>query len=247
MRIDLTLLAGAATGLGLASRAAPAQDLPACENCADGMTIVSWGGAYQASQQKAYAEPYVAETGINVIWDESSNEAVAKLRAQIEAGNVTWDLVDVEGPDSQRLCDEGLAAEIDFDTALAPGDRRLDPDRRLRRQPDQRVLHPADRLLDDLRLPHRRGRVERQGARQRLRRLRPRELPRQAQPGEAPKKNLEWALLCDGVAKDELYDVLSTEEGVRARARQARHHQGQRRLVVGRRRDAAAPRRQARW
>ena len=29
-----------------------------------------------------------------------------------------------------------------------------------------------------------------------------------------PKKNLEWALLCDGVAKDELYDVLSTDEGV---------------------------------
>jgi putative spermidine/putrescine transport system substrate-binding protein len=28
------------------------------------------------------------------------------------------------------------------------------------------------------------------------------------------KKNLEWALLCDGVAKDELYDVLETDEGV---------------------------------
>ncbi len=124
MRMRLhTLLAGAATGLGLAfATAAPAQELPACENCADGMTIVSWGGAYQASQLKAYVEPYVAETGINVVWDESSSDAVAKLRAQNEAGNVTWDLVDVEGPDSQRLCDEGLAAEIDADTALKPGD-----------------------------------------------------------------------------------------------------------------------------
>ena len=28
-----------------------------------------------------------------------------------------------------------------------------------------------------------------------------------------PKKNLEWALLCDGVAKEELYDVLSTAGG----------------------------------
>ena len=25
-----------------------AQDLPPCENCADEMTVVSWGGAYQA-------------------------------------------------------------------------------------------------------------------------------------------------------------------------------------------------------
>ena len=29
-----------------------------------------------------------------------------------------------------------------------------------------------------------------------------------------PKKNLEWALLCDGVAKEDLYDVLSTTRGV---------------------------------
>jgi putative spermidine/putrescine transport system substrate-binding protein len=29
-----------------------------------------------------------------------------------------------------------------------------------------------------------------------------------------PKKNLEWALLCDGVEKADLYDVLDTEEGV---------------------------------
>jgi putative spermidine/putrescine transport system substrate-binding protein len=28
-----------------------------------------------------------------------------------------------------------------------------------------------------------------------------------------PINNMEWALLCDGVAKDEVYDVLETEEG----------------------------------
>ena len=162
--MTLRLLLGA-TALAILPIATGAQDLPACENCADAMTVVSWGGAYQVSQQKAYTEPYAAITGTSFTWDESSNEAVAKLRAQNEAGNVTWDLVDVEGPDSQRLCDEGLAAEIDADTVLDARRRRLDPDRRLRRQPDQRVLHPADRLLDDLRLPHRRRRVGRQGAR----------------------------------------------------------------------------------
>ena len=68
---------------------------------ADSMTLVSWGGAYQASQQKAYVEPYLAaNSGVSATWDESSSEAVAKLRAQNEAGNVTWDLVDAvnEGP-----------------------------------------------------------------------------------------------------------------------------------------------------
>jgi spermidine/putrescine-binding protein len=54
-----------------------------------------------------------------VIWDESSAEAVAKLRAMNEAGNVTWDLVDVVAADAIRLCDEGLAMEIDHDEMLA--------------------------------------------------------------------------------------------------------------------------------
>ena len=73
---------------------------------AESMTLVSWGGAYQASQTKAYSDPYTAANpDITIIWDESSAEAVAKLRAMNEAGNITWDLVDVEGADSIRLCD----------------------------------------------------------------------------------------------------------------------------------------------
>ena len=120
--MNVRLLIGA-SALALLPFVAVAQDadLKPCDDCADAMTVVSWGGAYQISQQKAYSEPYAAATGTAFTWDESSNEAAAKLRAQFEAGNVTWDLVDVEGPDSQRLCDEGLAMEIDFDTVLAPG------------------------------------------------------------------------------------------------------------------------------
>ena len=49
------------------------------------MTIVSWGGAYSKSQLKAYHEPYTAKTGVTIINDDSSAEAVAKLRAMNEA------------------------------------------------------------------------------------------------------------------------------------------------------------------
>ena len=63
---------------------------------AEDMTIVSWGGAYSSSQQNAYHDPYMAANpDVNIINDESSAEAVAKLRAMNEAGNVTWDVVDV--------------------------------------------------------------------------------------------------------------------------------------------------------
>ena len=84
------------------------------------MTLVSWGGAYQASQQNAYVAPYIENNGgVSAVWDESSAEAVAKLRAMNEAGNVTWDVVDVVAADAIRLCDEGLALEIDADVDLS--------------------------------------------------------------------------------------------------------------------------------
>jgi putative spermidine/putrescine transport system substrate-binding protein len=205
----------AATALAMLPIGAAAQEeLPPCENCADTMTVVSWGGAYQTSQQKAYSEPYAKLTGTKFVWDESSNEAVAKLRAQFEAGNVTWDLVDVEGPDSQRLCDEGLAAEIDADQVLKPGDDGSTPTEDF-----------GGSLINDCTIPQivfsttfgYRTDVAEWGGKV------PQDLcalfdletfPGKRALEKRPKKNLEWALLCDGVAKDELYDVLSTPEGV---------------------------------
>jgi len=84
------------------------------------LVVVSWGGAYSASQQNAYHEPWMAANpAIRIVNDDSSNEAVAKLRAMNEAGNVTWDLVDVVAADAIRLCDEGLALPVDHDAVLA--------------------------------------------------------------------------------------------------------------------------------
>ena len=113
MKLKTALLASAA---GLIALPAFADG-----HMADSMTLVSWGGAYQTSQIRAYSDPYAAmNDGLEVIWDESSAEAVARLRAMNEAGNVTWDVVDVVAADAIRLCDEGLAMEIDHDEVLAP-------------------------------------------------------------------------------------------------------------------------------
>ena len=93
MKLTNTLLAS--TALTFAAGMASAE-----AHMADEMTIVSWGGAYSNSQQKAYSEPYAEKTGVNIINDESSAEAVAKLRAMNEAGNISWDVVDVTAADS---------------------------------------------------------------------------------------------------------------------------------------------------
>ncbi len=214
MKLKSLLGATALTLAPLYGSFATAQDLPACDGCAESMVIMSWGGAYQASQLAAYVEPYAALTGVTVTWDEGSNEAIAKLRAADEAGNMTYDLVDVEGPDSQRACDEGLAEEIDFDVVLAAGTDGSTP-----------TADFGPSLINDCFVPqivfsttfgYRTDVAEWNGA-----------VPdsvcaifdTETFPGmrsleSRPKKNLEWALLCDGVAQADLYTVLSEEGGV---------------------------------
>ena len=79
---------------------------------AESITVVSWGGAYTQSQIKAYHEPFTAMTGI-AVRSEDYNGGLAEVKAQVEAGNVIWDLVDVEVSDLVRGCDEGLLEPID--------------------------------------------------------------------------------------------------------------------------------------
>jgi len=203
MKFKTLLLAGGASAM--MTTGAMALDL----------TFVSWGGAYQESQKNAYTEPYMEKNpDINVIWDESSAEAVAKLRAMNEAGNLTWDLVDVVASDAIRLCDEGLAEEIDFDEALAAA-------------PDGTPASDdfGDLIVSDCFIPQivysttfgYRSDVEEWGGKE------PDDIcdvfdletfPGKRSLEKRPINNMEWALLCDGVAKEDVYDVLETEEGV---------------------------------
>ncbi|MZR30665.1 extracellular solute-binding protein [Sneathiella litorea] len=178
---------------------------------ADEMTIVSWGGAYSTSQQKAYHEPYMEKTGIKIINDESSAEAVAKLRAMDEAGNVTWDLVDVVASDAIRLCDEGLAMEIDHDKVLANA-------------PDGT---PASKDFGDLIVSgcfipqivysttfgYRTDMVGDKKPTDICAIFDTKTWPGKRSLEKRPINNMEWALLCDGVAKEDVYDVLATPEG----------------------------------
>ena len=196
------------TALTAAAGMAHAQDM------ADDMTLVSWGGAYQNSQQKAYVEPYIEmNSDVTVTWDESSAEAVAKLRAMNEAGNITWDLVDVVAADAIRLCDEGLAMEIDFNEMLADGEDGSSAEDDF-----------GDMLVSDCYIPqivysttfgYRTDMVP-EGAEPPSKICDVFDL--ETYPGKRslekrPINNMEWALLCDGVAKDEVYDVLATPEG----------------------------------
>ena len=180
---------------------------------ANEMTLVSWGGSYQSSQDKAYVQPYIANNpGVKAVWDESSAEAVAKLRAMNEAGNVTWDLVDVVASDAMRLCDEGLAEEINHDEDLAA-------------TPDGTSASEdfGDLLVSDCFIPqivysttfgYRTDLVGAEAPTSVCDIFDLAKFPGKRSLQKRPIDNMEWALYCDGVAKDDIYDVLGTDEGV---------------------------------
>jgi putative spermidine/putrescine transport system substrate-binding protein len=95
--ITKTLVAGAISTAMLAGAAQAA------------VTLVSWGGGYSASQQKAYIDTY-SSGNVNMI---SYNGGLGEVRAQVESGNVQWDIVDVLPSQARTGCDEGLFEELD--------------------------------------------------------------------------------------------------------------------------------------
>ena len=88
------------------------------------ITVVSWGGAYTASQQKAYGDTWDG----NIHW-ENYNGGLGEVRAQVEADNVAWDIVDVLPHEGRVGCDEGLFEELPRDQfAPAPDGTPMDED-----------------------------------------------------------------------------------------------------------------------
>ena len=192
-------LAGTALGLGAASTVPAAGEL----------TVVSWGGAYTRSQVKAYHEPFTKETGIKVN-SEDYNGGIANIKAQVESGNVTWDVVDLEPSDVARACDEGLLEDIDHEMLESAPDGTPASEDFIAGtlQPCSAPLivwstvyaydsskfsgnQPATiaDFFDLEGFPGKRG-------------LR-----------KTPLVNLEWALMADGVPSGEVYGVLESEEG----------------------------------
>ena len=196
MKLTKTLLA--TTALAFAAGAVSAGEL----------TVVSWGGAYTKSQVEAYQKPWMAETG-NTIISEDYNGGLAEVKSQVEAGNVTWDLVDVELSDAVRGCDEGLLEPIDK-SILPPAPDGTPAEEDFLEgaltecavasivwstvfaydsSKTEGVSGIAD-FFDLEKFPGKRG-------------LR-----------KSPKATLEMALIADGVPAGEVYDLLGTDDGV---------------------------------
>ena len=165
------------------------------------LTIMSYGGAYQESQ-RVYYDGFSAATKTKVTV-ESADEAWPKVKAMIEAGKVTWDVVQGETSTIVENCENGNLEPFDWSlldkskfvpiavqecgvgTIISASVIAYDADR-IKSNPPTTV---AD-FWDLKKYPGKRG-------------MRKKAIT-----------TLEFALIADGVPHTDVYKVLRTEEGV---------------------------------
>ncbi|QIG52419.1 ABC transporter substrate-binding protein [Nordella sp. HKS 07] len=170
---------------------------------ADDVTVVSWGGAYQDSVRKAFFEPFMKESTDKIVEEEFNGE-IAKIRAMVETGNVTWDVVENDSMTTLAACAEGIVEKIDWDKLGLKRDDFISADASECVVPS--ILYSTVLAYDTTKV---------------------KEPPKsisaffdlEKYPGKrglqkSPFINLEWALIADGVDIKDVYNVLSTPEGV---------------------------------
>lgn len=174
------------------------------------LTVVSYGGNLTNAQIQAAHKPFTAATGTRVISEDYSG-GIAQIKTQVDSKKVTWDVVDAEIPNVIRACNNGLLERIDPATlAPAPDGTPAAKDFLPGALTECGVAsyvwstvmayntkafkgeqpHTLKDFFDTKRFPGKRA-------------LR-----------KAPQVNLEWALMADGVPREEVYEMLGTEDGL---------------------------------
>lgn len=176
----------------------------------DAITVVSWGGAYTDAQRQAFYEPFTAATGIRIN-SVDYNGGMGQIKAQVDSGNVTWDVVVGEKALAEIGCFDNILERQDAGTLPPAPDGTPAAEDFIEGTigecgigsviwstavaynqnafPDGGPQTIND-FFDLEKFPGRRG-------------LR-----------KSADVNLEWALLADGVPADQVYELLETEEGI---------------------------------
>ena len=191
LKIAIGTAAILATGFAFAT-AAHARDL----------TVVSWGGAIQDAQKKVYFEPFKKAAGLPMN-DESWDGGVGVLRAKVQGGAATWDVVQVESDELAVGCEEGLFEKLDFskiggEAAYLP--QSVNPCGIGAALYDFVLSYDKDKLKD--------------GPKGWADFFDTKKYPGKRSLRLGPKTTLEIALIADGVPLKDVYKVLATDEGV---------------------------------
>jgi putative spermidine/putrescine transport system substrate-binding protein len=176
---------------------------------AEDLTVVSFGGAYGNAQRKHMIDPFVEETGTNILFEEYFG-GIAKLKTQVEVNKTRWDVVDMEVVDLKRACSEGLLEEIP---------REILP------TSDDGVVAESDFIPAALASPCGVGVIvfsviyaydksKMKGVPKTIADLfDTKKFSGKRAFKKRPQVNFEWALIADGVQPSRVYEILKTDEG----------------------------------
>lgn len=76
------------------------------------LTFTTWTGPYMRSQMLGFVRPYEDATGSDVYVEHYAG-GINELRDQVESANVVWDVIDLIEADMLRACDEGWLENIE--------------------------------------------------------------------------------------------------------------------------------------
>ncbi|MFB9886892.1 ABC transporter substrate-binding protein [Balneatrix alpica] len=166
------------------------------------LTVVGWGGAAQQVQDQVYFQPWQQASKQELLQDSYSG-GLAKVKAMVDTQTVTWDVITVEDPELQQGCETGLFEAIDWSKVGEPSNfvEGATSECGVGSYVWSNVLaYNTDQLKDGPQNWADFWNVEKYPGKRGLR--------------KGAKANLEFALMADGVAPNDVYGLLRTEAGV---------------------------------
>ena len=170
---------------------------------ADGHSVMfaSWGGSFQDALRTTMLTPAAEKLGIEV--EEDTTNGIQDVRSQISAGAVSWDVTEQELSVCETLKQEDSLEPLDYSLINSAGI-----------PPELINSHYVGLLAFTKVISYRQDKFGDNGPQSWADFWNVEKFPGKRGMHGKVNYNLEAALMADGVAKSEIYNVLSTKEGL---------------------------------
>ena len=168
------------------------------------VVFASWGGSFQDALRSAMLDP--AAEALNVTVKEDTTNGIQDVRAQITAGAVAWDVTEQDLPSCETLSREGNLEPIDYSIVDTTG------------IPEELIHENYIGFINFTKvIAYRKDAYGDNGPSNWAEFWDLENFPGNRGMHGKVNYNLEAALMADGVAQDDVYAVLATDDG-KARA-----------------------------
>jgi len=174
------------------------------------LTVYSFGGAYGDTIKKHIVEPYEKESSNTVMFGSYAG-GIAQIKAQVEAKQIQWDVINIEDIDLERACSEGLLEVMEHDKLPTGADGTAANKDFIEGALESECAVPA--VMWSVVFAYNTQTIGKNVPTTLADVFDTKKFPGKRAFQRRPTYLMEWALLADGVGKDKLYEVLATEQG----------------------------------